>query len=90
MKKIISLSVALILFFTSFGVSNVYSINENPLLKKKEEEAFREYSDFSSINGSRPCLLRRTNRDIIPFFYQERRRCEELVRIDREQKIARF
>jgi len=58
-------------------------------LKRKEEEAFREYDDFSPINGSLPCLLRRTNREIMSFFSQERLRCEEVVRIDREQSIAR-
>ncbi|MDR2818467.1 MAG: hypothetical protein LBB37_03400 [Endomicrobium sp.] len=135
MKKIISLSVALMLFFTSFEVNNAYSIKEKenlqveelkvcycndnnaqvyryvfrPLpdkqllqfcnieergwgfkqfLKKKEEEALREYDDFSPINGSRPCLLRRTNREIMSFFSQEMLRCEEVVRIDRAQRIA--
>jgi hypothetical protein len=136
MKKIISLSVALMLFFASFEVNNAYSIkkkenlqveelkvcycNDNnaqvymyvfrPLpdkqllqfcnieergwvgakqfLKKKEEEVLREYDDFSPINGSLLCLLRRTNREIMFFFSQEMLRCEEVVRVDRSQRIA--
>ncbi|MDR1943130.1 MAG: hypothetical protein LBQ04_03355 [Endomicrobium sp.] len=135
MKKIISLSVALMLFFTSFEVNNAYSIREKenlqveelegcycndnnaqvyryvfrPLpdkqqlqfcnieergwgfkqfLKKKEEEALREYEDFSPINGSRLCFLRRTNREIMSFFSQEMLKCGDVVRIDRAQRIA--